>query len=307
MFVALKKKTSECHIERLHMDGSGRTHVVEYGLLGPVTLHYDEELHRVFWCDAGTSNIESTSVEGDDRHVFGVLHASPVSLTSLHKYIFWVNRNSRKLYWADKTSNHIIKKVALNIPEDIDRMYLTSVTPRRIKPHPCLSNNGNCSHICLLSLSNIVCDCPLGMKLKNDNKTCYEPKRCTSFDFYCSKSNICIPKEMRCNGKNDCLLGEDEFNCKKKNLCPAGMFQCQSGSCIKEELVCDLHYDCGDKSDEVNCDNHNRKGECKAEQFKCSNGRCISPGLVCDGEADCRDGEDEVNCETQTCNTGQFR
>lgn len=66
MFVALKKQTKqECHIERLHMDGSGRTHVVEYGLLGPISLHYDEELHRVFWSDAGTSNIESTSVDGN--------------------------------------------------------------------------------------------------------------------------------------------------------------------------------------------------------------------------------------------------
>lgn len=65
MFVALQKQTKEgCHIERLHMDGSGRTHVVEYGLLGPLNLHYDQQLHRVFWCDAGTNNIESTSVDG---------------------------------------------------------------------------------------------------------------------------------------------------------------------------------------------------------------------------------------------------
>lgn len=70
MFVALKKEIlQECHIERLHMDGSGRTHVVEYALLGPITLHYDEELHRIFWCDAGTSNIESTSVDGKTTHI----------------------------------------------------------------------------------------------------------------------------------------------------------------------------------------------------------------------------------------------
>lgn len=66
MFVALQKITKQgYHIEKLHMDGSGRTHTVEYGLLGPIRLHYDQELHRVFWSDAGTSNIESTSVDGD--------------------------------------------------------------------------------------------------------------------------------------------------------------------------------------------------------------------------------------------------
>lgn len=201
----------------------------------------------------------------------------------------------------------MIKKIALDIPEDVGRMHITSVTARRIQPHPCHTNNGNCSHLCLLSLSNVVCDCPLGMKLLNDNRTCYEPKRCTSYDFYCSKSNACIPKEMRCNGKKDCLLGEDEFHCKQRNLCPSGFFQCQSGACIKEELVCDLHYDCGDKSDEENCENHYRKGECKEGQFRCSNGRCISDELVCDGETDCRDGEDEKNCEMKTCNFHQFR
>lgn len=112
---------------------------------------------------------------------------------------------------------------------------------------------------------------------------------------------------MRCNGKKDCLLGEDEFNCKKQNLCPAGFFQCQNGLCIKDELVCDLHYDCGDKTDEINCDNHYKKEECKTDQFKCSNGGCISGGLVCDGEFDCRNGEDEMNCDTQTCSSQQFR
>lgn len=112
---------------------------------------------------------------------------------------------------------------------------------------------------------------------------------------------------MRCNGKKECLLGEDEFNCKKRDLCPTGFFQCQSGTCIKEELVCDLHYDCGDKSDEMNCENHYRIGKCQAEQFRCSNGRCISAGLVCDGESDCKNGEDEKSCDMQTCNFRQFR
>lgn len=65
MFISLRKTGSKLtHIDRLAMDGSGRTHVVEQGLVGPVSVHYDSDVHRVFFADAGTGNIESTSVEG---------------------------------------------------------------------------------------------------------------------------------------------------------------------------------------------------------------------------------------------------
>lgn len=66
MFVAFEKKHQMgSHIDRFHMDGTKRTHVIEDGLLGPITLTYDRELHRVFWADAATGNIESTSVDGN--------------------------------------------------------------------------------------------------------------------------------------------------------------------------------------------------------------------------------------------------
>lgn len=65
MFVAFEKKQQmSVHIDRLYMDGTKRTHVIEEGLLGPVSLMYDQELHRVFWADASTGNIESTSTDG---------------------------------------------------------------------------------------------------------------------------------------------------------------------------------------------------------------------------------------------------
>lgn len=186
-------------------------------------------------------------------------------------------------------------------------MHLASVTPRRIQSHPCHFNNGNCSHLCLLSLKSVVCGCPLGMKLKEDNHTCYKPERCSSSEFLCYKSNACIPREMRCNGKKNCLLGEDEADCEKKNHCPVGYFQCASGSCIKEHLVCDLHYDCSDGSDEINCSNHKRINQCAVGEFRCSNGKCISEKLVCDGDKDCEDGIDEKNCVSATCASNQFR
>lgn len=65
MFVAFEKSTNlGVHIDRMHMDGTKRTHVIEEGLLGPVSLMYDHDLHRIFWADTSTGNIESTSADG---------------------------------------------------------------------------------------------------------------------------------------------------------------------------------------------------------------------------------------------------
>ena len=43
--------------------------------------------------------------------------------------------------------------------------------------NPCSTNNGGCSHLCLLSaddLKHYSCDCPTGMILSNDTLTCNE-------------------------------------------------------------------------------------------------------------------------------------
>ncbi|TKR61239.1 hypothetical protein L596_028376 [Steinernema carpocapsae] len=46
--------------------------------------------------------------------------------------------------------------------------------PARVKPNPCLVNNGNCSHYCLLLPGEPwrSCACPTGIKLSSENVTC---------------------------------------------------------------------------------------------------------------------------------------
>ena len=44
-----------------------------------------------------------------------------------------------------------------------------------VSVNPCLDNNGNCSHLCLLSSSDtdgFGCECPNGMFLGRDRRTC---------------------------------------------------------------------------------------------------------------------------------------
>lgn len=39
-----------------------------------------------------------------------------------------------------------------------------------------------------------------------------------SIEYPCRKSQFCIDKAKRCDGKIDCDKGEDELDCGKKNI-----------------------------------------------------------------------------------------
>lgn len=186
-------------------------------------------------------------------------------------------------------------------------MHLTTVTGVRTENHPCLHENGNCSHLCLRSQKEAICACPLGQVLQSDNTTCFAPKHCNSAEFKCEQSDICIPKELRCNGMKDCMMGDDEQNCHKEHHCSGGFFECLNGECIPQRKVCDFHYDCRDNSDEINCDEHNKETKCAVGNFRCGDGQCISDRFVCDNLHDCNDGSDEMNCHSLTCSDVEFR
>ncbi|KAG5883038.1 hypothetical protein JTB14_028377 [Gonioctena quinquepunctata] len=309
MFVSLRNADSRSsHLDRFNMDGTGRTHTMEDHLVGPVSLHYDPELHRVFFADAGTGAIESTSAEGDDRHEFRKLTTYPVSLTTLKDDLFWINANSKRLYWAEKKTATIYnKKITLDLSEEPKQLHLISVTPRSNLMGACRVNNNGCSHLCLLSQKTIVCACPSGFELTKDNRTCVKRAHCDDTEFLCPESNACVLKSLRCNGHKDCAFGEDEMDCEiDTNKCDKGYFQCNNGDCINNDYVCDHHYDCRDKSDEDKCEQRMR-AECPPAHFGCGDGECISQSFKCDGYKDCLDSSDESNCESTFCADDQFR
>ena len=185
-------------------------------------------------------------------------------------------------------------------------MYIVSVTPRKIGLSPCQNNNGGCSHLCLQSRKKIVCACPVDQTLNKDNKTCIKRTECSSNQFFCTSTNTCISKILRCDGTKNCPNGEDEADCKKSNHCPLNYYQCEDGECIEDSLRCNYQFDCRDKTDERNC-SHVVMTKCPPKHFMCKNRRCINERLVCDGVKDCDDREDEENCVATICKDNEFR
>ncbi|KAK9873892.1 hypothetical protein WA026_002245 [Henosepilachna vigintioctopunctata] len=311
MFVSFKKRNNlVSHLDRFLMDGTGRTHVMDQGVIGPIDLYFDRDLHRLFFADAGTGNIETTSIDGDDRHQFTTLDGNPVSIAGLQKDLFWVNEHSKKLSWANKYNATSSKRIVLDIPEDLSHLHLISVTSATnlINAHNgCSENNGNCSHLCIPVAKSFICACPNNMKLGSDNQNCVERKYCHRTEFKCQKSNQCVKQTQRCDGTTQCTFGEDEEDCKRANYCPENNFVCNDGQCIENHKVCNSFYDCKDKSDEQECNYGKGTVKCAPMHFECSDGTCIADKFKCNGHPDCFDGSDERNCEGSTCNSMQFR
>ncbi|KAG1659678.1 Low-density lipoprotein receptor-related protein 12 [Nymphon striatum] len=100
------------------------------------------------------------------------------------------------------------------------------------------------------------------------------------------------PITEKCNGKFDCLRGEDETSCTER--CP-NKLQCQTGKgCYAPSQRCNSIANCADSSDERNCSVE----VCKREigGFLCKNKLCIRESWICDQTNDCGDYSDEEGC-----------
>ncbi|XP_054636933.1 suppressor of tumorigenicity 14 protein homolog [Dunckerocampus dactyliophorus] len=114
----------------------------------------------------------------------------------------------------------------------------------------------------------------------------YDPGNPCPNMFACA-SGICISKELKCDGWNDCGDMSDEMKCK----CNVDQFSCRNGLCKPKLWVCDRVNDCGDNSDEESC-------SCEENEWRCGNGVCLPQDVVCDTKIDCEDGSDEALCKT---------
>ncbi|XP_064646226.1 low-density lipoprotein receptor-related protein 2-like [Lineus longissimus] len=295
------------YIARAGLDGTRRKNIITTRLGWPNALTIEYVTGKIYWADAHLDYIESANYDGSGRqtiiqgtvpHVF--------SITIFEDYMYWTDWNHRAVEKANRFTgeNRQILKNLTHRPMDIQVFH-----PLRQldTPNPCGTNNGGCSHLCLIApgAKNFTCACPEFFMLSDNNKTCVA--NCTSLQFRCGGSDDkCIPLLWRCDGDKDCRDGADEPNDCPVRHCPSGQFQCTNLNCTYPFKICDEVDDCGDKSDEQDC----MKRDCNVWQYRCGNHICIAKGWECDGIDDCGDGSDELPkntaCAVRTCESDQF-
>nr|XP_042700082.1 LOW QUALITY PROTEIN: prolow-density lipoprotein receptor-related protein 1 [Chrysemys picta bellii] len=290
-------------IGKIGMDGTNRSVIVDTKITWPNGLTLDYINGRIYWADAREDYIEFASLDGSNRHIVLSQDIPHIfALTLFEDYIYWTDWETKSINRAHKTTgaNKSMLISTLHRPMDI-HIYHAYRQPD-VPSHPCKTNNGGCSNLCLLSPGGThKCACPTNFYLGGDGKTCVS--NCTASQFVC-KNDKCIPFWWKCDTEDDCGDRSDEPEDCPEFKCRPGQFQCSTGICTNPAFICDGDNDCQDNSDEANCDIH----VCLPSQFKCTNtNRCI-PGIFrCNGQDNCGDGEDEKDCPEVTCAPNQFQ
>ncbi|XP_067654975.1 low-density lipoprotein receptor-related protein 4-like [Haliotis asinina] len=160
-------------IERSGMDGSGRIILINKNLTWPNGLAIDYDKSRLYWTDAGEKTIESCSLHGAERKsviALGLHH--PFGLALKGSLMYWTDWETQSIHYANKYTGSERGVLMWDLGHLMDiHVFHRS----RDEVHTmCSTNNGGCSHLCLLAPlpRGHACACPTGILLKDDQKTC---------------------------------------------------------------------------------------------------------------------------------------
>ncbi|XP_017777455.1 PREDICTED: low-density lipoprotein receptor-related protein 1 [Nicrophorus vespilloides] len=172
-------------IERCSLAGLNRSVVVRVDLvargLWPNGLTLDYIPRRIYWIDALSDSIHTVDYDGHDHRVVMSHHdmlSHPFAINIFENNVYWTDWRTNSVVRANKWngSNVFLLQKTLTQPFDIQILH-PSRQPRGTG-NPCGTNNGGCSHLCLLHIEGEYrCDCPHVMRLNSDNRTCVVNER----------------------------------------------------------------------------------------------------------------------------------
>ncbi|XP_031629327.1 low-density lipoprotein receptor-related protein 4 isoform X2 [Contarinia nasturtii] len=163
-------------IDRAYMDGTDRRTIISDGIFWPNGLTLDYSGGRIYWADAKHHVIESSHFDGSDRKKILSNHLPhPFALTLFEDHLYWTDWNTKSISAANKVTGKGFRNIHIDLhfPMDI-HSYHSSRQPEFL--NRCQVDRrglrGGCSHLCLPNKSNRRCGCPIGLTLKDDQKTC---------------------------------------------------------------------------------------------------------------------------------------
>ncbi|XP_058789142.1 low-density lipoprotein receptor-related protein 6 [Phymastichus coffea] len=161
-------------IERAAMNGDPTTRkvIVSDDIFWPNGLTVDYENELVYWVDGRYKFIAVMDYNGRNRRkIVSETLEYPFAITYFEQRLFWTDWRTWCIHTLDLRSSNAKSREYMHgefIPGDIE------VWDARRQPppvnNPCKNNNGNCSHLCLLSTKapGYSCACPTGVKLLDD-------------------------------------------------------------------------------------------------------------------------------------------
>ncbi|CAB4007043.1 low-density lipo receptor-related 4 isoform X1 [Paramuricea clavata] len=171
-------------ISRAYMNGEHKEDIITTSLLSPTGLTIDYPNNKLFWLDSKTHYIESSDLDGNNRRRIEVYDLRfPFDIAVFGDNIYWSDSNLKTVSSANKFTgkNKTVlinsENIASFVPKGISiHHFLSQPAPG---DNPC-TNNGGCSHLCLLIPNGFQCACPETGDLLPDQKNCKMPAKSTT-------------------------------------------------------------------------------------------------------------------------------
>ncbi|EDV28584.1 uncharacterized protein TRIADDRAFT_19424, partial [Trichoplax adhaerens] len=166
-------------IVRAAMDGSAKQIIRSDNMYWPNGLSIDYLTEKLFFTDGYTKAIYRLDLNGSNFVSIKSNLQHPHDITVHGKRLFWTDWEAFAIQSCHKTSGKEGRKI---ITGNKTPLGIKSLAPKhQPRAHnPCGHNNGNCSHLCLISPSQgnnsqstgYTCACPTGVSFKS-GKVCH--------------------------------------------------------------------------------------------------------------------------------------
>lgn len=138
---------------------------------------------QLYWADALEDRIEVSDFEGRDRKQIFEHTAHPFSVALFESNVYWSNWYNKSIWKIPKRGHHKPEEVRGGLGGALD-IRAVSQSRQPYQWSPCMTNNGDCSHLCLFVYTSYICECPD----KQDTRNCEKGK--IVFRQICENCNL---------------------------------------------------------------------------------------------------------------------
>ncbi|XP_068671663.1 low-density lipoprotein receptor-related protein 6-like [Montipora foliosa] len=173
-------------IERAGLDGSHRITLVNSSIALPVGISIDIHEQKIYWADNKYEKIEVMNMDGSNRKpVLKITSSAVFDLTSYGDELYWADKKKKNIESVNKHTGKD-RKILIENLKGMRGLKAVNLS-RDPGSNPCQQDNGGCSHLCLYSPTGVKCECPDGMEILADKKSCILPG---TFLLFSRKENI---------------------------------------------------------------------------------------------------------------------
>ncbi|XP_052719172.1 low-density lipoprotein receptor-related protein 4-like [Crassostrea angulata] len=160
------------YIGRSSMDGTFKEAIVATKIRQVNGLAIDYTSKRLYWSDGVQDVIEYCDFDGKNRHVLlKDEQAHIANLVVAGNFVYYTAINRQRVTKVNKNSGYKVHWMMDS--HEYGRLESVDTHPGDVQPvnTDCLNKNGNCSSMCIPTLTGYICACADGMDMK-DKFTC---------------------------------------------------------------------------------------------------------------------------------------